>query len=201
MVKYFNEQAFEAIARNILKRFNPDLLSNPQAIPIEDIIEKMYGLRIEYQYIRNNGRILGETIFDDVYVGVYDMEKWEYVPIFVTKGTIIIDARLLTTRYQGRLRFTCAHELAHWLIHHDVFSGTGDTAALTKEGLKSSDSNPIIERQADILASTLLMPAGHIKLAFNRNFRTSTDIVSDMATTFQVSKQAMSIRLKTCGLI
>ena len=31
------------------------------------------------------------------------------------------DASLLRCRTQGRLRFTAAHELAHWLIHQELY--------------------------------------------------------------------------------
>ena len=37
---------------------------DPQPIPVEEIIES-YGISLEYQYLRKNGRILGKTIFDD----------------------------------------------------------------------------------------------------------------------------------------
>ena len=119
-----------AIARNTLKNYDASLILGYEAksVPIEDIIESM-GLSLEFQYIRKNGRILGETVFDDDYVPIYNMDEKRYELIFVERGTIILDASLLRCRTQGRLRFTAAHELAHWLIHQELYSGTGDTAA------------------------------------------------------------------------
>ena len=59
---YYREQALERIARDVIIAYDPRLYyGSPAAIPIEDIIEAQ-GLVLEYQYLRNNGRVLGETI-------------------------------------------------------------------------------------------------------------------------------------------
>ena len=157
------------------------------------------GLSLEFQYIRKNGRILGETVFDDDYVPIYNMDEKRYELIFVERGTIILDASLLRCRTQGRLRFTAAHELAHWLIHQELYSGTGDTAAMAKSISKSSDADKYIERQADMLGSSLLLPMCQVKKAFYR--LSGDDRVLQLATQFGVSKQAMEIRLRNHHLI
>lgn len=201
-VRYYREQALETIARNTIKAYNPTLLmGEPCAIPIEDIIEKSFGLTVEFQYIRNNGRILGETVFEDAPVAVYDKENnVGYTLILVKKGTIIIDASLLSDN-NGRLRFTFAHELAHWIIHNEYYSKMDMNAAMKLDAQKSSDSDKTIERQADFLAGSILMPSGQVKKAFYRSKQTRNEPVEYLATLFQVSKQAMQIKLKSCGLI
>jgi len=195
----YRDQVLEAIARRIVKEYDPWLLASPQAIPIEKMIGT-HDLEIDYQYIRNNGRILGETIFDDTVVPIYDKEKSEYSLIAVKRGTILVDASLLQTRMVGRLRFTQAHEFSHWLVHQDVYNGTGENAAMTKKPVKSSDVDVAIERQADRLACFLLMPAGQVKMAFHRN-RNFSDPVPVLARLFEVSRQAMDIRLRELRLI
>ena len=199
-IKYLRPELLEAIARNTLKKYDSSLILGYEAksVPIEDIIESL-GLTLEYQYIRKNGRILGETVFDDDYIPIYNMEAKQYELIFVERGTIILDASLLRCRTQGRLRFTAAHELAHWLIHQELYSGTGDMAAMLKSISKSSDADKYIERQADMLGSALLLPICQVKKAF---YRTSgDDRVLKLANQFGVSKQAMDIRLKEHHLI
>ena len=199
-IKYLRPELLEAIARNTLKKYDESLVSGYDAkeVPIEDIIESM-GLSLEYQYIRNNGRILGETVFDDAYVPIYNMDEKRYELIFVERGTIILDASLLRCRTRGRHRFTAAHELAHWLIHQELYSGTGDAAAMLKSLSKSSEADRRIELQADMLASALLLPISQVKKAF---YRTSgEDRVSQLATQFGVSNQAMEIRLRNHHLI
>lgn len=199
-IKYLRPELLEAIARNTLKKYDESLISGYDAkeVPIEEIIESM-GLSLEYQYIRNNGRILGETVFDDAYVPIYNMDEKRYELIFVERGTIILDASLLRCRTRGRHRFTAAHELAHWLIHQELYSGTGDAAAMLKSLSKSSEADRRIELQADMLASALLLPISQVKKAF---YRTSgEDRVSRLATQFGVSNQAMEIRLRNHHLI
>lgn len=85
--------------------------------------------------------------------------------IAVRAGTILIDERLCDPSKLGRLRFTCAHELAHWVLHKKLYSGTGDVAAYNGN-VSSDESHGIIERQADTLASALLMPLPQIKNVF-----------------------------------
>ena len=77
---YYREQALERIARDVITAYDLRLYYGPPtAIPIEDIIEAQ-GLVLEYQYLRNNGRVLGETIFDDGLTAIYDWENHRYLP-------------------------------------------------------------------------------------------------------------------------
>lgn len=130
---YYREQALERIARDVIIAYDPRLYyGSPAAIPIEDIIEAQ-GLVLEYQYLRNNGRVLGETIFDDGLTAIYDRENHRYDLLPVKGGTILIDCSL------------CEEE-----------ASTG---------------------------------------------RTNQQLVTDMAGIFQVSKQAMRIRLENHNLL
>ena len=170
--------AIEAIARKILMEYDPALLEGePCAIPIETIIETKFDLILEYHILRKNGSILGET-------------------------TILIDERLCEPQRLGRLRFTCGHELAHWVLHKKLYTGTGDVAAY--DGNSSTDeSNGIIERQADAMATALLMPLPQVKKCFYRlrSGRSTEQLIYEMSQIFAVSKQAMQIRLQSHNLI
>ena len=163
---YYSEAAFEVIARQVLCEYDDKIyFGAPQAVPVEDIIEKL-GLNLEYQYIRKDGRILGKTIFEDGLDIVWDMDEQQYILLPVKAGTIIIDASLCEDENNfGRLRFTCAHELAHWLLHKSIFdklSEDTDVELMTEEcGL---------EVQANILASALLMPLPQVKKCYKRAF-------------------------------
>lgn len=70
-------------------------------------------------------------------------------------------------RLLGRLRFTCAHELGHWVLHQKLYSGTGDVAAY-KGKTSLDESHGLVEWQADALATALLMPLPQIKRSFYR---------------------------------
>lgn len=47
MALEYRREALETIARNELKKYDPSLISGePRAIPIEDIVERHYGLTV-----------------------------------------------------------------------------------------------------------------------------------------------------------
>ncbi|WP_441293723.1 ImmA/IrrE family metallo-endopeptidase [Anaerotruncus colihominis] len=174
----------------------------PRPIPIETIMETKFDLILEYHALRKNECVLGETIFDDGAAILYDHEQRQYKLIAVKAGTVLIDERLCEPNRLGRLRFTCGHELGHWVLHKKLYSGTGDVAAY--DGKSSSDeSYGLIERQADALATALLMPMPQIKKCFYRvrPGHSKEQIVAKMADTFEVSKQAMRIRLESRHLL
>jgi len=199
--KYRSYAALEIIARNTLKKFDAMLLSGPpSAVPIEKLAAHL-GLCIEYQCLRKNGAILGEMVYDKTLVPVYFRDLKEYTLIEVSGKTIILDESLLKGKSDGRLRFTCAHEIAHWLLHQDVYVGTGQAAALGNPK-KSSEENPIIERQANQLATLLLMPKVQVKRAlFAMRNGIIIDPAASLAELFEVSKQAMGIFLQDHNLI
>ena len=210
---YRQDETLETIARNVIAKYDQSLLKKPCAIPIEDIIEQTYGLQLEFLCIRKNGRILGETIFEDTSVAIYEHEgNVGYTFITVKAGTIIIDESLLHKRSYGRFRFTCAHELAHWVIDRQYFQQLGESAAamtidsakdMARKTMKSSDTNALIERQANRMASRLLMPKCTLKPAFHQasHDHSITEKVAHFADIYDVSKQAMKIRLEELGLL
>jgi hypothetical protein len=190
----YTASALEGIARSTLKRYDERLITGgPAAVPIEKIAEWL-GLTVLYLCLRKNGLILGETAFDDTFIPVYDREgrRYDFTP--VSRGTVLINDSLLQDKTDGRLRFTVAHEVAHWLIHQDVFTGSRETAALLNPA-KSSDADSLTERQANILATSLLLPAGQVKKAFY-SLRGRGDIPVELARLFGVSLQAIGIFLR-----
>lgn len=196
---YYQEQALEGIARKAIERYDPQICcSKGTAIPIENIIEA-HGLSLEYQYLRNDGRILGETIFTDGLTAVYNKDTQSYQLIPVQAGTILIDASLCQDHANvGRLRFTCAHELSHWLLHRQFYEQRGTHAAML-----SSSQDDQHEIQANLLGAILLMPMPLVKRCFYdlRPRHSDEQLICKMATVFQVSKQAMRIRLESHKLL
>lgn len=108
-----------------------------------------------------------------------------------------------------RRRFTAAHELAHYLMHRDLLCRAGKlnrhTDRLFGNAAAHNREAPFQHRhevQANKLAAQIIMPASSIAEAWDgvagkpELFR-----VSALAQKFDVSKAAMSIRLKTLGLV
>ena len=149
-VPKYRLDAIETIGRKILQEYDPVLLDGPpQAVPIETIIETKFDLTLEYHCLRKNGSILGETIFDEGAAILYDQDEKRYRLIAVKAGTILVEERLCVDRLLGRLRFTCAHELGHWVLHQKLYSGTGDVAAYAsveciERGLNPLDTNLVV---------------------------------------------------------
>jgi hypothetical protein len=46
---YRNNEALEAIARKVISQYDERLLWEPASIPVEDIMENVYGLTLEFQ--------------------------------------------------------------------------------------------------------------------------------------------------------
>ena len=202
--RYHQDEALETIARMIISKYDPSLVYNPAPTPLEEIMEQVYGLTLDFQYIRNNGRVLGETIFEDAMVPIYDKRNKEgYKLIPVKAGTVLIDMSLLNDNYDGRYRFTLAHELSHWVIDKQYFMHLGETAAMTGKVDTSSKVEAILERQADKLASRILMPKCTLKKAFYQVYGKSAAVlvVAGLADKYNVSRQAMGIRLEELGLL
>jgi Zn-dependent peptidase ImmA (M78 family) len=197
----YRKEALEAIARKVISQYDPRLLHAPAPIPVESIIEQVYELTMEFQFIRSNGRVLGETVFEAAMVPIYERENGGGYKLIPAKaGTVIIDASLIHNRGDGRFRFTCAHELAHWVLHKEFYTQRGETAAMTSVA-RSSEADAVIERQADRLGCYLLMPKGAVKMAFYNTSGSAGNKIAALAELFGVSRQAMQIRLEEMRLL
>lgn len=91
-----------------------------------------------------------------------------------------------------RQRFTAAHELGHFLLGHGMEDVTDD-----REVDESFEKPDLKEREANLFASALLMPADRVKEAIKKE---GLDI-DKLASIFGVSKQAMTIRLLALKLV
>lgn len=83
-----------------------------------------------------------------------------------------------------RKRFTVAHEIAHYLLHRNLFRGE-----LIDDALYRSTLSTPVEAQANAFAAELLMPRHLLDQFPNKSAR-------ELAELFQVSEEAMNIRLE-----
>lgn len=106
-----------------------------------------------------------------------------------------------------RKRFTIAHEIGHFYLKHQD-SGGGDVIVdrgfyISRRGVKASEGVDLIEIEANQFAATLLMPKRLISravAAYGSAPLLHSD-VEDLASTFEVSEQAMTIRLSALGYL
>lgn len=103
-----------------------------------------------------------------------------------------------------RVRFTIAHELGHYELHRDKSDLFVDKQFI----YRSLDSNntaekKIMEQEANYFASAILIPTNLLRAEIEKtNFDLATEnAIEDLASTFDVSTTAMSIRISNLGLI
>ena len=182
-------------------------------IPVEDIIERALGLKLLYEDLEKvfgSNDVLGAT--------------------YVESGVICINERLFEHSSEGRLVFTCAHEVGHWVLHRryvdmeETHNSKGEAIVCSLKNAKAP-----IEWQADYFASCLLMPEKEIREAFNEVCSSQPLVISNTKRATEegapceepfveqwpfiaaamceaggfsnVSKQAMIIRLQDLGLL
>lgn len=118
----------------------------------------------------------------------------------------------------NRRRFTVAHELGHLVLHDDegngdesgermyidrqirVYQRVGEptSAVYQQEGSQTTIEQ---EREANFFAACLLMPAHHVTLAAQERDLFDEVSVASLARSFEVSEQAMYIRLQQLQVV
>jgi Zn-dependent peptidase ImmA (M78 family) len=127
-------------------------------IPVEAIVEKYLGITLEYDQLEDM-------------LGIPDVlgATW------VGKKRMVINSSLLDG-HEGRLIFTCGHEVGHWVLHRKYIF---DQAAKSHDS--NSGNNPAIvcrvsasktkaEWQADCFSACLIMPGLAVRGAFHKVF-------------------------------
>jgi Zn-dependent peptidase ImmA (M78 family) len=94
-----------------------------------------------------------------------------------------------TLHSDTRKRFTIAHEIAHILLkHHEK-----RVLYQLSDNVKVKEMENIFNREADIFAAELLMPAAHVSNIVNNYKVKDVEVLSDY---YKVSKSAMEIKIK-----
>lgn len=124
-------------------------------VPIEEILEVHLKLALEIcdlQAAYGHPDLLGAIWFKDRLVRIDQSLDPAKAP-----------------KMMGRFHFTLAHEVAHWWLHREHFADNADPAT---EGMSAptficrTSAKPRLEKQADIFAANLLMPAGLVLSAW-----------------------------------
>ena len=185
-------------------------------VPVEEIIEAHLGLAFDIEdlpRLLNVRDVLGATWF-----------RSREVKIDQSLDPTVFPSKL------GRYRFTVAHEIGHWELHrHRYLSAEGQAAMFAGEDrpvvCRSNDKSPL-EWQADCFAGYLLMPKEMVfaqwesiygsrepyvaadeiadlkaRWGLGDDERPTVEAARQMAPVFEVSAQAMQIRLVELGLI
>lgn len=214
--RFLTDQEFEDEAALLLAEYgNQHGQVTAPPVPIDDIVEGHLKLAIEYRDLRADypeGDVLGCIWFNDKKIAIDMSLVPEEYPAML-----------------GRYRFTLAHELAHWRLHRHIYLHRANEKSLFPSGgerpdhvLRSRQSDPL-EFQANRLASCLLMPREMVKRAWHEwrggmdpiylpdlraevgDYGTDEMVLENavrpLAATFQVSAEAMRIRLEDMGFL
>lgn len=167
----------EEKANEILKMLN----INEIPTPLEDIAES-YEIIIQEEEF--NGDLSGMLLrdIDKTIIGINKLDS------------------------NNRKRFTIAHELGHYVLHKGNPIHIDRTFRVNFRDKNSSLANNYDEIEANAFAAALLMPEKKIKQIVNKKLKEGIDIedsieLQNIADMFEVSKQALLIRLFKLGLI
>ena len=236
-VPYITYDALEEYAENLVHDFSPKSLHTPGTVDIDRFIEYYLGLSIDFRHIHYDRTILGMTAFSDGVIDVLNIDTNQPETMVLKKGTVIIDTSLSLKRNIKRRRFTIAHESSHWLLHRKALAPEnpyGNIGAFQNQYLAAKtgkidysrsdkERNDIerMERQADFLASAILMPRPALRKSYKMFFSSINEkrriLVKDcknpkekeyanqlalyVSDVYNVSKRAASIRLEKLGAI
>ena len=138
-------------ASNLLAGYQ-EIMGKPvkPPIPVEDIIERYLGLGLSFEDLEEK-------------LGMKDVLGATYV----TSRLISINERLFEDKSEGRLVYTCAHEVGHWVLHRK-FVEVAERSGSYQDAIvcRSANSKRPIEWQADYFAACLLMPEKEVENVF-----------------------------------
>lgn len=222
-VPILSKKEINIIAESYARDFMPEILECPQPFDIESFIECYLGLQLDYQYLSNDGRYLGMTVFNDtnkVIVFIPEQSMADY--IHVDYGTIIIDNALLADNQERRYRFTLGHESGHWVFHKECFGYDPNQLTLFEMSspyvqcreinrnyhssytTKDWDEERWMEWHADKFSAAILMPETAVRRLIELNDekeKSEYKKVTLVSKTFNVSEQAAYLRLCDLGYI
>jgi Zn-dependent peptidase ImmA (M78 family) len=136
---------------------------------------------------------LGATVVYD------DLE--DDVSGFLLKETNVATIAINKLHHPNRQRFTVAHECGHLFLHADQGDRLWVDKAYFFRDANSSSGDQLAEIQANRFAASLLMPEELIRSNLDDATTISDVDVFRLAVRFEVSEQAMTLRLISLGLI
>ena len=216
-VPYLTEDVIEREASVLLAQFS-SATNVPLAlpIPVEQILESQLRLSLDLDDLH-------EKLGVPVVGGTRDILG----ALWVDDRSVFIDTSLDPDEYparEGRFRYTVGHEIGHWQLHRDHLPSHENQPSLFE--FKSeptivcrvSQAKEPIEWQADFFAACLLMPRAQVLESWKNRVgdlrtriaepldgtkmsRATRQVVEPLAQIFQVSLEAMRIRLEQLRLL
>ncbi|MFR0799276.1 MAG: ImmA/IrrE family metallo-endopeptidase [Oscillospiraceae bacterium] len=165
-------------AEKLLNQFDPERLRSRSPSTSTPSLKSALGVDYDWKYITPDQSILGATAFNAGYVWVWPEPCYRegMLPskVYLSKGSILIDATLTEGDNRGRENFTVMHEVFHQVLHKNCFRretpdyihSTTQIALNGKKSLKTSLD--FIEYQANACAAAFLMPQNVVRDEFKK---------------------------------
>lgn len=191
-IPWMPEKDISESAEVLIKQYSQEIkpIKSPP-IPVDNIVERLMDYQIVFEELDSD--ILGCLCIKD--------------------KSVVINKQANDVRFT----FTCAHEIGHWALHKDYLRTSQKQLSLFDMEIKPSiicrsNGKGTEEWQADYFAASLLMPS----MMFSKKYLQTLDnygvknesldgflysqLVSDLAKIFDVSKQSVKIRIDNLGL-
>ena len=198
LIPYISSDRYDDEAKQFLRDVYPEALTQPMAIDVFDVAERLDLQAKPYEFDTCN-HVLGRTYFRDTVEEVG----------MVSEGTVLYDT---SHGNSGRLNNTIIHECFHWYKHRRYFTlkkllNADEEVYGDKARAKS---RYWLETQAKAIAPRILMPKDMFLKKTHQllDALTYSDmtyplkleaVISDIAKFFQVSRQSAKIRLVELG--
>ena len=97
-VPYIYARDMEQVAEGIVRRYYPEALQTPMALPIDEYLSNIGLTKVEGKLIPDSS-VFGEMIFKDTTVTLYGEDTPK--ELAVSKGTILVDPEVICLRTMG----------------------------------------------------------------------------------------------------
>ena len=207
-----HKERLEKEAERFLMQYCRESLEQPQAVPIRHIAEEKMGINLVVdKSLSDDLSVFGETVFVDSDVDV--LAGGEPEQLHCKAGTILLDPDVLMIRNMGSYNFTLAHEVYHWYAHRAYMllrmENAGQESAVQQCHVYNNGSSrtpaALAEIQGNAVAARILMPRRAVVKQYKelqKKYATAEEMIAaDLAIFFEVSKQAMRIRLEELGIM
>lgn len=220
-VPQLSQKQINIIAERFIDDFQPEVITNPSPVNIEEFVECYLGMIPDYQYLSHNGIYLGMIVFNDTdKIPVYDPVKKCAEYISASAHTVIVERTLLEDdKQEHRYRFTLGHEAGHDIFHPKYFKfDLGPLALLnlkidvppmiscrrgsiggSQKNARNKTEKDWLEWQANSFSASLLMPGKAVGAVMKSTM--SRDAIAVVSKVFNVSKEAAGYRLVELGYI
>lgn len=224
-MKKLNREDIEAIGRRVYVAYLklPEVKSQRQIYNVNPdlLIKKLLGFQIEYRHLSLDGLTLGLTCTDSIGIEVFGDDRSREM-ILLDGKTILIEKDLQSDQKRhGQLNYTKCHEASHLIYKMEFPADYGSKPGELPKPLfsKEAENNRGCikdweEWQADVLASTILLPEdlirqGMFRLGLGEPITLLNRIYAPaihekfciLAAMLGSSKSALAYRMQRLGLL